>query len=191
MSAIMTRSKTVRRPFSQPTSEAALVTLLMQCGVDTTIWTKTTAQLFEEIEKGESFMEVDAAGTLSRVVKIANIVIRTTTTGKTLCESHQILTDGTTKNKKNGNLTEKVGFGETAFAGICRGVVEELGDMGRFVRNIQTIGMEGTEVKPSDSYKHLACVYKVNRFCAEWSGPVANFSTIDKHDGKQIFWVWI
>jgi len=174
----------------QPKNESELRAVLALYDVDPSIWKKTCGNLCEELSNGESYLEVDGAGVLSRVVRIANVVI-TSITGETLRESHQVLPDGTTKNKKNGNLTEKVGQVETALGGIIRGIQEELGStMGAYVGNIRPNGPEGVEYKPSDSFNGFTCVYKVNRFTADWSGPVEDFSTIDAHDGKRIFWVW-
>jgi hypothetical protein len=176
---------------AQPSSEAELAAILRLYCVDTSLWKKNCAQLLEEILNGESYLELDSAGVLSRVVRIASVVITALEYRKaTLRESHQLLPDGTIKNKKNGNLTEKVGYGEPSWLGITRGIKEELGDLGECVVNVWQDGSEVVEYKPSDSYSGLSCVYKVNRFTANWTGPLENFSTIDEHDGKQIFWVW-
>jgi len=173
----------------QPESVEELRMLLDRYSMDTSQWTKTEYNLLEEIINGESFLE-EEDGKLIRVVKIANLVIRRMD-GKTLRESYQ-MKDGKRKDKKNGNLTEKIGSSESALVGIERGVIEELGDeKGSSVINIQQLGDEISEINPSDSYRGMKCVYKVNRFSAEWIGTPEDFSSIDGHDGKEIFWIWM
>jgi len=174
----------------QPATIIQLVNLLAKYSVDTSQWNKKVDNLLEEIKNGESFLEIDKNGNLVRVVKIANIVI-TRRDGLTLRESYQIK-NGKRIDKKNCHLTEKIGITETAFNGISRGIIEELGDKkGRDVVNVRQIEPEILEIKPSDSFRGMKCVYKLNRFAGDWIGTTEDFSTFDGHDGKQIFWIWL
>ncbi|KAL4424892.1 hypothetical protein ABPG77_002115 [Micractinium sp. CCAP 211/92] len=158
---------------------------------------KSVAQLWEEVEAGETQLFMDTGRPL-REVSVLNVLLRNSK-GQTLYEAEQVLPNGA-RRRRGLPLSEKLLPGERWQEAAVRGVLEELGPV--LPQEPQAGGVEvdeasmeeSVETKESQSYPGLLSKYVCKRVSARvLSGlPEEDFSTEEERsDGiLQHCWVW-
>eukprot|EP01023_Acetabularia_acetabulum_P023116 TRINITY_DN2269_c0_g1_i1.p1 TRINITY_DN2269_c0_g1~~TRINITY_DN2269_c0_g1_i1.p1 ORF type:complete len:227 (-),score=5.77 TRINITY_DN2269_c0_g1_i1:309-989(-) len=148
---------------------------LNQNGIDTSAWghgaTKTVEELFEEVQLGESSLQLCELGTALRCVRIAVVEIKNQN-GQILTEYKQVLPNGHER-FRGLKLSEKLLQDEHWEQGVRRGVLEELGpaisDSQNILQNLTLIPesyQQQYEERVSNSYLGLKSRYECNQITA-------------------------
>jgi len=147
-------------------------------------------RLLHEINIGESFLRIGNSGELERVLRVVKLIIEDRDRG-ILLEDYQILPDG--RRKDRGQTPGgKIGLNETIAEAMEREMHEELG-LSRSQYHAIIDKLPKTEEKPSKSYPGLRSTYELYRAYIRLDPAVSisnGYSTIDKEDGKKLFFRW-
>ncbi|BAQ61603.1 hypothetical protein GM3708_2009 [Geminocystis sp. NIES-3708] len=141
-----------------------LVNLLFEHNIDTTNWhhqygNKTLEELFTEIEKGESTLEI-INEKLVRLLKVSSIDVKFQLGNKyfQLIEDQQIFLSSVVRKRELSTITEKLTKNEIPLMGAYRGLEEEIGlkiDSGLVFEG------ETTWEKFAPSYPNLLTTYQL------------------------------
>lgn len=199
-------------------SSSSLSDMLLRYGIPTETWgvapgSKTLENLWIEICDGDSVLylvpcdNIDGGSSsmIRRDVKVAIVNIKNAG-GATLIESHQLLSDGNTR-QRNRPLSEKMKPGESIEDTAARGVREELGEGVKLSRVLMdTYNVKIDDEKSSFSYPGLPAHYEIHSVDA-FLQPVdiipqqGDFSTDENGEGsadakpavfvRKHFWKWV
>ncbi|GLI61734.1 hypothetical protein VaNZ11_004160 [Volvox africanus] len=191
-----TSSPTSRSCFSGHSANE-LQRWLEQGGVDTAVYgtgmAKTVHELFDEVSKQESVLEVEGGKAL-RIVNVLSLHILNSR-GQILFEDEQVLPDGRSR-RRNVPVSEKMVANESWLAALDRAVKEELSSAlpeDYKVTLLEDSYFLRTEYSSSMSYPGLLTKYIFHRVKARVSGiPESPFSTVEVRPGGQLLtkWVW-
>ncbi len=175
-------------------SSQGLQRLLCSFGIDTTSWgcgdARTIDQLFNEISLGESFLRVSDSGRLERVLRVIKMIIEDPRRG-ILLEDYRILPDGKRREVQR-SPSGKMASHESPVEALIREMNEEL-SLGEKDFRLGFIESVRVEEKPSKAYPNLSSIYELypaHLTLAPHVNLEDGYSTIDKEDGKKIFFRW-
>ena len=167
---------------------------LEECGLPIEEWsgnngTKTTRELFAELEAGETGLEYTPSGEIARVVEIGagDIWYK----NLRLVEDRQVFNaDGTKKRRPylHGAMSEKMKAGEDPYEAVLRGIEEELGITGDFKLGEDEVV---STTKKSPSYPGLMSTYKTHKIRVEIDD--ASFKPegyLEIQEPKTTYFVW-
>jgi hypothetical protein len=168
---------------------------LEQAGVDISVWgkgeAKTLEALYQELEKGESFLQVvDGRLELLRYVVSANVYYTTKDGLKLrLQEDKQIFQDGRIRHRNfDDPIADKMKPGEDQKTAMLRCLEEELGLVGDF--NLKQIKQYQKKYE-SQSYPGLESQYITYSFAVFLNDEQFQESGyIEKQDDKSTYFVW-
>lgn len=156
--------------------------------------TKTPEKLFEEIQAGETTLEITENGEIIRVVRVVagDVYYRERETGKTyrLREDRQEWADGSVKQRPylRGAVAEKMKAGERPQEAVLRGIKEELGLEGTFKLQEPE---EIREQKETGTYPGLQSEYVIHKvpvFIDQASFNPKGYREVQK--SKTTYFVW-
>ncbi len=168
---------------------------LEQAGVDISVWgkgeAKTLEALYQELEKGESFLQVvDGRLELLRYVVSANVYYTTKDGLKIrLQEDKQIFQDGRIRHRNfDDPIADKMQPGEDSKAAMLRCLEEELGLVG----DLDLKQIEQYQKKyESQSYPGLESQYIVYSFAVFLNDEqFQETGYIEEQDDKTTYFVW-
>mmetsp|Transcript_691 Transcript_691/g.2077 ORF Transcript_691/g.2077 Transcript_691/m.2077 type:complete len:310 (-) Transcript_691:201-1130(-) len=171
---------------------------LQQAGLDTSAYgtppAKSIAELLEEVELGESLLQI-VEGNLVRVVSVLNVFIKNKN-GEVLMEEHQVRPCGTVR-ARGLPLSEKLKAGEDWHPAVHRAIHEELGSVLPDNPKIEIMSHTyrmAVETRTSNSYPGLHSQYHCHRVYATVEGlpQTQRFvSTEPRPNGiLQNHWIW-
>ena len=173
-------------------------------GLDLARKTKTLDDLYLEIQKGDSILQVNN----NKVIRLVKIVVvqiyKTKSKAEVLVEDKHESSEGKIK-EKNTYLSEKMMPNETVEQAARRGINEELGGIAnKLGNNLLIIGENNskTEIKNSLSYPGLMAKYKyhfiegvIPKLTDKYPNLEEQFTTQEfKRDGslkRIIHWKWM
>ncbi|MGI0481096.1 hypothetical protein ACN4EE_09920 [Geminocystis sp. CENA526] len=142
-----------------------LNSLLSQHNINLEQWshekgTKTTVELQNEIESGETTLET-RLDRLYRVVKLVSVNVQVKLGEQlfTLVEDKQIFFTGAVRKRGLNSLSEKIMAGETPELAVYRCLKEEIG-LNNVTKPLINLGFT-EEIKSSPSYPTLNSIYQV------------------------------
>ncbi|KAG2444337.1 hypothetical protein HXX76_001093 [Chlamydomonas incerta] len=193
--ATTNQASTARSCFSGA-SAAELEKWLERGGVDTGEYgkglAKTVHELFDEVSKQESVLELEGGKAL-RIVNVLSLHILNSR-GQILFEDEQVLPDGRSR-RRNVPVSEKMVANEPWHEALDRAVKEELSSA--LPEDYKVTLLEEpfmrTEYSSSMSYPGLLTKYIFHRVKARVSGiPESPFSTTEERPGGFLLtrWVW-
>lgn len=180
----------VRLPFE--VMSGGLEKLLKLFGVNFSLWGKgdarTFADYYKELVSGESILGIDSHG-LYRKLRIVKMLIEDPEKG-VLLEDYQILTDGRRRDRQQ-SPGGKIGAHETLEEALAREMDEEL-HLGKNDFTAEFVETHGDR-RDSKSYPGLDTFYEVFTVRVTLAPHVRiddGYNTLDKEDGKQLFFRW-
>ncbi|GFR51035.1 hypothetical protein Agub_g13363 [Astrephomene gubernaculifera] len=194
---VMASTSSTSRSCFSGASATELQRWLEQGGVDTAAYgqgmAKTVHELFDEVSKQESVLELEGGRAL-RIVNVLSLHILNSR-GQILFEDEQVLPDGRSR-RRNVPVSEKMVGEEPWTAALHRAVREELSSA--LPEDYQVTLLDNsyflrTEYSSSMSYPGLLTKYIFHRVKARVSGiPESPFSTVEARPGGQLLtrWVW-
>ncbi|CAN5609283.1 hypothetical protein BH23PAT2_BH23PAT2_10170 [soil metagenome] len=170
---------------------------LFDADIDVSLWgegqAKTLSHLVNEINEGETLLEMDKTGELVRRVAVGRAdVFFTDTDGQTyrLREDRQIFKDGRTRRRTDieASLSEKMKFHEDPETAMIRGIQEELGISGGVA--LESTGTD-EERMTSPSYPGLTSEYTSINFKALLTEKQYKpEGYIERQQDKDTYFVW-
>lgn len=176
-----------------------LATWLQDNGVDVSLYgvgtSKTVAELFDEVQNGESVLHVSPDGVLMRTVRVLSLLIRNSR-GEVLVEEQQVRPNGSVRSR-GLPLSEKLVATESWRPAVERAIKEELGSILPSNPKItvdDSSYRKTVESSVSVSYPQLRCQYQCHRVEVQVEGlpNAGKFVTIENcKDGVlQLHWAW-
>ncbi len=170
-------------------SEQNLVTVLLDKGVFWDNWKKSPADLFEEIQKGESFLEEGNDGKIQRVCRVVRIKVFFE--DRVLVEFFR-----DKKGEKNTRLLDlgasvaEKQIGNESSRDCARRALEEELKVSVLPERFRSIE-QSNEVKDSLSYSGLLTDYRYFNFCITFQQHEFRTFYSEEKMGRTTYFVWI